>query len=75
MNKDEGDQDENESPLKFPCQFPIKAMGKACPELEVAVLEIMHRHVPDLGEGAIKTRPSSKGKYVSITVTMALIGK
>ena len=54
----------------FPCEFPIKAMGKACPELEVAVLEIMHRHVPDLGEGAIKVRESSKGNYVSITVTI-----
>ena len=54
----------------FPCEFPIKAMGKASPELEVAVLEIMHRHVPDLGEGAIKVRESSKGNYVSITVTI-----
>ena len=30
----------------FPCDFPIKAMGRAVPELEAAVLEIMHRHVP-----------------------------
>ena len=54
----------------FPCEFPIKAMGKAVPELEAAVLEIMHRHVPDLGEGAIRIRESSKGNYVSITVTI-----
>ena len=62
--------DEEESPLKFPCEFPIKAMGKATPALEMAVLEIMHRHVPDLGEGAIKTRESRNGNYVSITVTI-----
>ncbi|MGB5518029.1 MAG: DUF493 domain-containing protein, partial [Gammaproteobacteria bacterium] len=43
--------DDDESPLKFPCEFPIKAMGKATPDLEIAVLEIMRRHVPDLGEG------------------------
>jgi putative lipoic acid-binding regulatory protein len=54
----------------FPCDFPIKAMGKAVPQLEVAVLEIMHRHVPELGEGAIKIRESSKGNYMSITVTI-----
>jgi putative lipoic acid-binding regulatory protein len=54
----------------FPCEFPIKAMGRAVPELEVAVLEIMHRHVPDLGEGAIRIRESSKGNYLSITVTI-----
>ena len=65
------DEDFDEDALfDFPCEFPIKAMGKASPELEVAVLEIMHRHVPDLGEGAIKVRESSKGNYVSITVTI-----
>lgn len=62
--------EEEESPLKFPCEFPIKAMGKATPELEIAVLEIMHRHVPDLGEGAVRTRESRKGNYLSITVTI-----
>jgi len=62
--------EDEESPLKFPCEFPIKAMGKATPELEIAVLEIMNRHVPDLGEGAIKTRESRNGNYLSITVTI-----
>ena len=71
MSDDNGVQtEEDESPLKFPCEFPIKAMGKACPELEIAVLEIMNRHVPDLGEGAVRMRESSKGNYVAITVTI-----
>lgn len=66
-----GDEDFDEDALfDFPCDFPIKAMGKACPELEIAVLDIMNRHVPDLGEGAVKMRESSKGNYVSITVTI-----
>lgn len=59
---------EEDSPFEFPCEFPIKAMGRASPELEAAVVEIMHRHVPDLGEGAIHMRMSGKGNYVSITV-------
>jgi putative lipoic acid-binding regulatory protein len=62
--------EDEESLLKFPCEFPIKAMGKATPELEIAVLEIMHRHVPDLGEGAVRTRESRNGNYLSITVTI-----
>jgi putative lipoic acid-binding regulatory protein len=61
---------DDESPLKFPCEFPIKAMGRATPELEIAVLEIMNRHVPDLGEGAVKSRKSRNGNYISITVTI-----
>jgi len=62
--------EDEESLLKFPCEFPIKAMGKATPELEIAVLEIMNRHVPDLGEGSVKTRESRNGNYISITVTI-----
>ena len=62
--------EDQESVIKFPCEFPIKAMGRATPELEIAVLEIMHRHVPDLGEGAVKTRASRNGNYLSITVTI-----
>lgn len=62
--------EEQETLFEFPCEFPVKAMGKTCPELEIAVVEIMNRHVPDLGEGAIKMRPSSQGNYTAITVTI-----
>ena len=61
---------DDDSLFGFPCEFPIKAMGRAIPELEAAVLEIMNRHVPDLGEGAIRMRESRNGNYVSITVTI-----
>ena len=67
-NNDQMDQNEEETLFEFPCEFPVKAMGKTCAEMEIAVVEIMNRHVPDLGEGAIKMRPSSKGTYTAITV-------
>jgi putative lipoic acid-binding regulatory protein len=63
-------QSSEETLFEFPCEFPIKAMGKTCSEMEIAVVEIMNRHVPDLGEGAIRMRPSSKGTYTAITVTI-----
>ena len=69
MTDDNGVNDD-ESVFEFPCEFPVKAMGKSCPELEAAVIEIMNRHVPDLGEGAIRMRKSGKGNYVSITITV-----
>lgn len=59
---------EEESPLKFPCDFPIKAMGKANCDLDTIVYEIVRRHAPDIGEGAIKTRDSKQGKYIAITI-------
>jgi len=64
------DKSENESIIDFPCEFPIKAMGLDCMEFDMLVYSIVHKHAPDVGEGAIKTRKSAKGKYVSVTITI-----
>jgi len=61
---------ENESAFSFPCDFPIKAMGHASGNFEITVLEIVRRHAPDLAEDASKSRPSSNGKYLAVTVTI-----
>ncbi|MCW9013709.1 MAG: DUF493 domain-containing protein [Gammaproteobacteria bacterium] len=68
-------QHEEETLFEFPCQFPIKAMGKSGPDLEGAVLEIINRHVDDLSEGAIKLNASKGGKYTSITITITAQSK
>jgi putative lipoic acid-binding regulatory protein len=34
------------------------------------VLKVVRLHVDNLAENAIKTRPSGKGNYISITVTI-----
>jgi len=57
-----------QSALEFPCRFPIKAMGLATDDFDLLVVEIVGRHVGALGEGAVSSRPSSNGKYVSVTV-------
>ncbi|MDQ7015794.1 MAG: DUF493 domain-containing protein [Gammaproteobacteria bacterium] len=59
-----------ESLIEFPCQFAIKVMGKNSTEFEALVISIVRQHVSDLGEGAVKNRPSSKGKFTSLTVTV-----
>jgi len=56
--------------LTFPCQFPIKIMGLADDTFEGIVIGIINQYVPDLGEGAIVSRASKGGKYVSITATI-----
>jgi hypothetical protein len=61
---------ENESAIPFPCEFPIKAMGLATGNFEITVLEIVRRHAPDLTEGAFKSRSSRNGKYLSVTITI-----
>ena len=64
-----------ESPLEFPCQFPIKAFGKSTENLDSIIVEIILRHVPDLREGAIKTRSSRGGKYTAVTITIQATSK
>lgn len=60
----------NESLLEFPCDFSIKAMGKAEPDFDILVYELVRRHAPDIHEGAVRSRPSKGGKWVSVTVTL-----
>lgn len=52
----------------FPCEYPLKIIGNA-DSLESIAVPILHKHIPNLGEGAIKLRPSSDKKYLAITVT------
>ena len=67
--------EEGETLLEFPCVFPIKAMGLACDELEIAVIEIINRHVDSLAEDALRMKPSKSGKYTSITITITAYSK
>ncbi len=58
-----------ESLLSFPCKFPVKVMGLNSDNFEHDIVMIARRHIPDLGEGTIKSRPSRNGRYLSVTVT------
>jgi putative lipoic acid-binding regulatory protein len=67
--------EEGETLLKFPCEFPVKAMGLSCDEFEVAVIDIINRHVDNLAEDALTIKPSRNGKYTAITVTITAHSK
>jgi putative lipoic acid-binding regulatory protein len=62
--------DDEESLLEFPCDYPIKVMGRAEPGFDMMVVELVRRHAPDLKEGAVSSRPSRGGKWVSVTVIL-----
>jgi putative lipoic acid-binding regulatory protein len=55
------------SPLAFPCDFPIKVMGRKEPGFAQKVMEIVLRHAPDFDPATIEMRPSRLGKYLSVT--------
>ncbi len=71
MNQEDNQSANNEASLmKFPCSFPIKAMGIARDDFDSLVVSIVRKHYPDVTGGAVKTRPSRQGKYISVTVTI-----
>ena len=45
-------------------------MGHARDDFEALVATLVRQHAPDLGEGAIRSRPSKEGKYIAVTVTV-----
>ncbi len=59
-----------ESLLAFPTEFPIKVMGRRESDFAQGVAEIVLRHAPDFDPKTIEMRPSSKGKYLGLTVTI-----
>lgn len=58
----------DQSPLKFPCRFPIKAVGRADGDLPALVSDIVGRHDPRLRPESVRCRASRAGNYVSVTV-------
>ena len=56
--------------VEFPAVFPFKVMGIAHPQLPEKVVAAVQQHAP--GDYTTKVRPSSKGNYhaVSISVTV-----
>ena len=67
---------EQEPPkIEFPCEYPIKIMGRQSPTFKDVVLEVMRKHAGDISDSQVKGRASGKGTFVSITVTITATGK
>ena len=61
--------------LEFPCEFPLKIMGKTHDDLAQTVLSIVTRHAPDFDGATMEMRASSGGNYVSLTCTVIATSK
>lgn len=62
--------EKNDDHFNFPCDFPIKIMGRSNCELENLVIDIVSKHAPEITENAINTRPSGQGNFISVTITI-----
>ena len=56
--------------IEYPCDFPIKIMGKAQREFTQTALAIVRYHAPDFDAETMSVRASKNGTYLSITCTI-----
>lgn len=59
-----------ESVLQFPCEFPIKMMGKDTPEFRAAARALVENRVGAVSDNRVQASTSRNGRFVSVTVTI-----
>ena len=60
----------DETLLKFPCEFPIKMMGRDTPEFRETARLLVEKHTGPIDDAAIRKALSRNGSFVSITITV-----
>ena len=82
---------ETVSLIEYPCEFPIKIMGRSDvladqislnnqntliqQSLSQSVLVIVKRHAPDFDDAGMAIRVSRGGKYLSLTCTINAVSR
>ena len=61
---------EQTTTLAYPCDFPLKIMGKTQPGFAQAVIEVVKRHAPDFDSASLEMRSSRENHYLSLTCTV-----
>lgn len=59
-----------ESLIEYPSDFPIKVMGAMQESFAQTIVELVVLHDPSFHAGKMEMRPSTKGTYLSLTVTV-----
>jgi putative lipoic acid-binding regulatory protein len=57
--------------MTFPCDFPLKVLGRRTDDFRSLVVGIVQKHVGVLDAASIEERPSKDGNYLSVTCTFS----
>ena len=60
----------DETLLEFPCDFPIKIMGRESDEFHTLARSLVEKHTGPLADDAVVSSLSRNGNFVSVTVTV-----
>lgn len=53
--------------IEYPCDFPLKILGRTEPGFAQAVLAVVKQHAPDFDDASLTMKTSKQGKYLSVT--------
>ncbi|MFT4613259.1 MAG: putative lipoic acid-binding regulatory protein [Bacteroidia bacterium] len=67
-------QEQDPPKIEFPCEYPIKVLGRSSENFHAMVLEIFQRHAPSEEPHPVAGKSSSKGTFTSLTVTIIATG-
>ena len=56
--------------ITYPCDFPIKVMGLMQEDFTNTMIALTQVHDPAFDASKVEMRPSSKGNYLSLTLTV-----
>ncbi|MEO0436275.1 MAG: DUF493 domain-containing protein [Pseudomonadota bacterium] len=60
--------------IEFPCDYPVKVLGRRGEDFESGVLAVFDRHAPGYDRDAMTVRDSRKGTFASITIVITATG-
>lgn len=56
--------------IEYPCDFPIKVMGRTHAQFEATIAALVQSLQPGFDPATIKARPSSSGNYTGLTIVV-----
>jgi uncharacterized protein len=55
------------SPMEFPCEFPLKVMGRHDSDLKTQTRAIVEGHTGPLPDSKVRVRTSGDGNFLALT--------
>lgn len=65
------DKTKTEDLIEFPCQYQFKAVGTASDDFRQGIVSSVKKYV-EISTDSVKSRPSGKGTYQSISILVTL---
>jgi putative lipoic acid-binding regulatory protein len=67
-------EDQEPPKIEFPCQYPIKVLGRSGADFESIIFDVVETHAPGFDREIITMNVSRKGTFSSITIVITATG-